>query len=302
MLKTMKTSTELIAHMKNKGIKFEIMSEDEAKKILEERNYYLKLASYRNNYVKKQKGKYTNLDFAFLKELSDIDTKLRYLILQMTLDIEHFIKVELLNDIAQNFKNDAYTIVQNFQTVHQSIDIQNKKNSKYCGDLITKYQANIPIWVFLEIISFGDLIKFYNYYIDTYKRLHKENAELLYFVRSIRNAAAHSNCLIYNLKKGNPDPKKNKNTLISNYASKLGFSKMVRKNKLNNGFFMDFITLFYSYKIFVKSQKAQENKQREIQELFEKRMLKNKEYFKDNETLKSAYKFCKIIVDDFLKN
>lgn len=298
MQKLMKTSDELIKHMKDKGILFNIVDEEQAKEILENRNYYLKLASYRNNYTKNQKDKYIDLEFAYLKELSDIDTKLRYLILQMTLDIEHFIKVEILNDIAENFKNDAYSIVQFFQTNYQEVEIKNKKSSKYCGELIAKYETNIPIWVFLEVISFGDLIKFYNYYINTYSRFNKRNAELLYFVRSIRNAAAHSNCLIYNLKKGIPSSNKNKNSLISNYASHLGISKIARK-KLNNPFFMDFTALFYAYKIFIKSERMKKNRREEIKNLFDKRILEKKDYFNKNETLKSAYKFCKIIIDDF---
>lgn len=297
MQKLMKTSIELIEHMKNKGIKFNIISEKEAKEILENKNYYLKLASYRNNY-EKTNNKYTDLDFAFLKELSEIDTKLRYLILQMTLDIEHFLKVQILQDISENYKDDAYTIVKKFQEIYQDSSINNK-NSKYCGDLIKKYHNNFPVWVFLEIVSFGELIRFYNYYINKYSRFNKRNAELLYFVRSIRNASAHSNCLIYNLKKGVPNANKNKNKIISTYASKLGFSKDVRKNKLNNAFYMDFIALLYSYKIFIKNEKLKETRKNELKELFEVKMLKHKEYFQNNDTLKSGYRFCKKIVDDF---
>ncbi len=40
MQKLIKTSNELIEHMKNKEIKFNIISEIEAKKILENNNYY----------------------------------------------------------------------------------------------------------------------------------------------------------------------------------------------------------------------------------------------------------------------
>lgn len=52
MQKLIKTSNELIEHMKNKGIKFNIINEIEAKKFLENNNYYFKLAAYRKNYFK----------------------------------------------------------------------------------------------------------------------------------------------------------------------------------------------------------------------------------------------------------
>ncbi|MBR1404727.1 MAG: hypothetical protein IJ558_11200 [Treponema sp.] len=51
-MKQIKTTAELISHMKDKGIQFNIISETEAEKFLETNNYYMKLASYRANYDK----------------------------------------------------------------------------------------------------------------------------------------------------------------------------------------------------------------------------------------------------------
>lgn len=70
-MKLLKTSDELIAHMKAKGIKFDIVKEADAKTFLQNNNYYMKLASYRANYDKrKSNDEYINLDFAYLKILS----------------------------------------------------------------------------------------------------------------------------------------------------------------------------------------------------------------------------------------
>ncbi len=102
-MKQLLTTDQLIAHMKGKGITFNIISESDAKSFLTENNYYLKLASYRTNYAKytsgSKTGQYINLDFAYLKELSTIDMHLRYLIIQMCLDIEHYLKVSLLSHV-----------------------------------------------------------------------------------------------------------------------------------------------------------------------------------------------------------
>ena len=46
-MKLLKTSDELISHMKIKGIKFDIAKEEDAKVFLQNNNYYMKLASYR---------------------------------------------------------------------------------------------------------------------------------------------------------------------------------------------------------------------------------------------------------------
>ena len=45
-MKLLKTSDELISHMKIKGIKFDIAKEEDAKVFLQNNNYYMKLASY----------------------------------------------------------------------------------------------------------------------------------------------------------------------------------------------------------------------------------------------------------------
>jgi abortive infection bacteriophage resistance protein len=117
-MKELLTTTELIEHMKNKGITFNIVSEEDAKSFLQENNYYMKLASYRANYPKyesgSKKGQYVNLDFAYLKELSTIDMHLRYLIMKMCLDIEHALKVSLITHVENNPKEDGYELIRRF--------------------------------------------------------------------------------------------------------------------------------------------------------------------------------------------
>ena len=61
---------EQIEHMKNIGIKFNLVSEEQAKAYLENDTYFFKIKAYAKNYDKNKEGKYTNLDFGYLKELS----------------------------------------------------------------------------------------------------------------------------------------------------------------------------------------------------------------------------------------
>ena len=141
-MKLLKTSDELISHMKIKGIKFNIVNEEDAKIFLQNNNYYMKLASYRANYDKhKNNGEYINLDFAYLQELSTIDMHLRYLILQMCLDVEHALKTRLLKDIEDNPEEDGYDIIRRFITKYERScqNIQKHKSSEYCRELIEKY-------------------------------------------------------------------------------------------------------------------------------------------------------------------
>ena len=301
-MKLLKTSDELIEHMKMKGIKFEIMSEEEAKEFLQNNNYYMKLASYRENYDKsisgERVGKYINLDFAYLRELSTIDMHLRYLILQMCLDIEHAMKTAMLKDIENNVQEDGYDIIRRFVTKYERCcqNIQKHKSSEYCRNLIEKYYPYFPAWVFVELISFGDMVKLYEYYNDRYpKRL--RDGELLYSVRDLRNAAAHSNCLINRLQKGNIKP----SVKVIKFVSQIdGIGTSMRKTKLSNKFLCDFVTLLYIYKEFITSDDVKRNRFTEIKEFIDGRVIRNMQYFEKNECIKSAYIFVKKIVDYFI--
>ena len=117
-MKPMLSTKELIEHMKEKGITFRETSEKEAMDFLENNNYYMKLAAYRANYEKcvegKRKGMYQNLDFAYLQELSRLDMHLRHLVLEMCLDIEHAIKVRLVDLATKDPQEDGYDIVRRF--------------------------------------------------------------------------------------------------------------------------------------------------------------------------------------------
>ena len=86
-----------VQDMKEKDIKFEICSEEDAKKFLQYNNYYFKLKSYARNYnMNSQTKKYFNLDFAYLVELSKLDMYIRKIILELSLDVEHYLKVRLM--------------------------------------------------------------------------------------------------------------------------------------------------------------------------------------------------------------
>lgn len=200
-LKCKKSVEELIEHMKDKGITFNYYSERNARHYLSEHTYYYKLSSYRKNYVKNRKGKYVNLDFEYLKELSIIDMYLRKIIFSMAVDIEHALKVLLIKEVEKNKHEDGYQICTNFLKKYPEIEtkIQKNKNSSYCQDIIKKYSNGYPIWALCELISFGDLIKLYKYYFSNYGINLPLDSSFLYPVRALRNATAHNNCLINNI-------------------------------------------------------------------------------------------------------
>ncbi len=297
---------EQIKHMKeSRGITFNITSEEQVATFLANNNYYFKIKSYAKNYDKyikeSSRGKYINLDFAYLQELSTIDMHLRKFIIKITLDIEHFLKTQLLRDFEKNTKEDGYTIIKAFYERYPTImdNIYRNIDTSYCCDLVNKYKSCFAIWNIVEVLSFGDFIKLYDLYYEKYYS--KDNMKHhLWSVKFLRNAAAHNNCLINSLKRPySIDIQLNKevNTFISKIPDIPPADSRVKK--MSNPAVHDFVvTLFVFYRV-VGSSSTKKHTFAELKELVDVRMIRNKEYFEKNQLIISYYKFIKIIVDYF---
>ncbi len=144
ILKPMLTTSEMIEHLKEKNIKFEQMSEKEASKYLEDNNNYFNLTAYKNNFEKKYINKkfvdeYVDLDFAYLKDLSIIDFKLRLLLFDMIVDIEHYLKLKILR-LIKNIPNEAgYAVVNKYL----DNDYNDPVNPKKLHNSILKKVGNV---------------------------------------------------------------------------------------------------------------------------------------------------------------
>lgn len=307
IVKKLLSIDELIEHMKNKGITFNEVSESDAKDFLQKNNYYMKLAAYRSNYEKctegKRVGQYKKLDFGYLKELSTLDMYLRYIIMDMCLDIEHAIKVKLISDVTNNPLEDGYDIVRKFIAKDDNLrilkNIRSHKSGEYCKDLIAKYYPYFPVWVFVELISFGDLLYFCSFYEDMYGVQIMNNA-LMNTVRDVRNAAAHSNCLLNKMTE-RIDQTKQVNSDISNFIKGMkDISKTSRVNNLNYKFTNSFVTLLYVYNSLMPDG-SKKKRYKELQKFLNERAIKNKNYFKSNTKIVGVYNFHKKVIDNLLQ-
>ena len=310
-LKPMLTPSELIEHLETKGVKFELINRENAKKYLEENNNYFKLVSYRKNFPKYQNGenygKYIGLDFKMLMDLSIIDMRIRKTMLSIVLDVEHYAKVKLLFKI-ENGSKDGYTIVEEYMQDLKSkneyeyleSELNKNKTGTYCGDLVTKYDGEYPIWVFVEIVPFGRLIKFYRFIAEKLKDKKMINESyMLMDVRELRNACAHNNCIINDLKSGTS--KYPANYIVLNTIAKMGISKKVRDNKLSNTRIKQLITLLYLNKNIVTSQGVLNHQAMSLNELKE-RIEHNIDYYEKNELIKTSFNFLNKIIDIWYTN
>jgi len=228
-----------------------------------------------------------------------------------SIEIENNFDEENINLIENIDKEDGYRIVNMYlekdfndekfpKKVHKSI--RNKVTSEYYQKIFTKYDLdgdtkieNIPIWEFLEIITFGELVNFYEFFSKEYELKNEiKNVFILREVVKLRNAVAHNSCVLCDLdKKDNnfaPDYK------IVNYLNNCEIGKETRDNKLSNSRIRQITYTLYMFNEIVTSTGVKINVTKDINDLFYERIILHKEYYNNNELLKSIYAYFNKII------
>ncbi|MBQ9002442.1 MAG: Abi family protein [Eggerthellaceae bacterium] len=210
--KSMLTVDQQVARLKAKGVTFNLCSEEEAAELLLLGNNYLRLTSYRKLYERKAEGPdagaYVNLDFGDLAVLSSLDRQLREAFLALTVDVEHFAKMKVLFNVEAH-DEDGYRIVTDFyaslnhtgrnaiQGAMRARSRDGERRDAYAGDLIAHHSADMPAWVFLELIDFGTFVGFYLFCADRWDdETMRQEHYILKSVKALRNATAHNHCIV----------------------------------------------------------------------------------------------------------
>lgn len=301
-----------IEDMISKNVKFEILGVEEAKRFLKYNNYYFKIKSYARNYnFDSRKKKYFNLDFAYLVELSKLDVYIRRIILELSLDVEHYLKVRLMNDLSNKNEEDGYNIVELFLQYHPNAkaDIMQKANKySFCSDLAEKHlnefneTEKLALWSIVELLSFGNFMELYELYYQIYPSFNY--TPYLKSIKFIRNAAAHNNCILSSIKKRPSVKKFSKTKQLANMMGKTSGLKELenRDGMLKNPIIHDFVTLLFVYNDIMKvsaTKKIRNKKMHDIRIEFcseDGRFRKHKDYFQKNPYIIAAYEFvCHII-------
>lgn len=303
---------EQIDDLKSKNIKFNITSEVEAKKFLQYNNYYFKLKAYAKVYTTYSKAglqdKYNNLEFAYLVELSTLDMYLRHLIIGLCLDIEHILKTRMIRDITNNGSEDGYNIVKKYVEQDYTVlsQLYSNRDKSAATDLVKKFsedEEKIPVWSFVEALSFGKFIELYDMYYGIYGG--KSYSSYLGNIKFLRNAAAHNNCLLNSLRKPY-SIRIHKNMDIMDALSKSKKFETSYKTKMENPVVHDFVVLLFVYYDLLNTaanRNMREKGMNRVKELFYETMVRNdnKSYFAKNDVLVTNYKFiCQVI--DYLEN
>lgn len=182
-----------------------IDDEEKAIRILQRVNYY-RLSAYMLSY-KTNDELYEGASIDDVYSLYTFDKKLRNLILPLLEDVEISFRTHISYLLAHKYGALGYTDDRNFRNkdyhksmleiLKQEID---RSDEIFVGHHKHKYKGEFPIWVIIEVATFGDLSKMYSNLLDEDK---EEIAQKYYhtksvFVRSwlhtlsnLRNKCAH---------------------------------------------------------------------------------------------------------------
>ena len=302
------TIAEQISDMHQKGITFHYTEEQDVSRFLKYNNYYFKLKSYAKNYpINPKNGKYVNLEFAYLVELSKLDMYLRKIILGMCLDVEHILKTRMLYDLSRNEKEDGYNIVKKYFWAYPNtkIEILQKADSyNFTSDLAEKHSLDeeYSVWNLVELLSFGKFVELYTLYYQEYNL--PNYSDYLQSIKFLRNAAAHSNCLMSSIMKPKGEKKFRKTIRLTNALSKAQkeISLHARSKYMSYPAFHDFVALLFVYNDLLKEAANRNMRDKTMDELYhffcEKggRVLKCKVYFEKNQVIAEAYRFISGVI------
>lgn len=295
-----------VIHLESKGVQFSIMDKPAALHYLEYENNYFRLASYRKNYSKNpggiHVGKYIDLEFAYLVDLAAIDMQLRYCIMQMALDIEHHIKLDLLRSLYDRGE-DGYSIVCDYRSslTDAQRDIYDNEISRmnrniYCGDLLRKYSSSLPVWVMFEVIPLGRLVSFYEFCAN---RFADKNMIYTYYqllvCKEIRNASAHSSCILNDLRSGSIRYRTS-SKVTQAIASIPGMNRNLRRNRMSNNRIQQIVTLLYTYNQIIRDNDMKRTASDRLSDLKD-RMSQHIDYYYRNCVICNTFEFLREIID-----
>jgi hypothetical protein len=223
----------------------------------------------------------------------------------MALDIEHHVKLQLLRSVEDRDGEDGYAIVRDYltsltQEQFQIADGELKRNRKstYCCAIFQKYEGDFSIWAFIELIPFGRLVDFYRFCANRFDdEKMKNNYYMLLTCKEIRNAAAHSSCILNELRSNTVTHRTSYE--VSDALMKIeGMNSNFRRQSMSNSRVQEIVTLLYMHKKLVISAGIHKGEWEDLQAVID-RMYKNSIYYGTNNLIKNTFDFLKKIVDNW---
>lgn len=275
-------------HMAAHHISFNLCSRQDAVCYLTNSTYYFKLKAFNNNFRKDADGNYYNVDFAHVQDIAAIDFHLRSLILAMTGDIEHSLRVRF-NNLMSEYDVDPYGILgvyekrqrEFYESRHESFNLNKQfQRSAYTQDMLDKYMPTQPIWLFWETCTLNSLIQCYLAFLEE-NRIYDKVAPLLFGMKLLRNAASHHNCLLI---PSESTPKRTRllDSLLSALLEDTSEDDFmfVKNHVMSDMLLHDFTCVLLTYISLVHSKKLREERLHLIEQLYN-RLGRNERWYAD---------------------
>lgn len=309
--KAMLTVDQQIAHLKAKGVTFDLCPEEDAAAYLSDRTYYFKLTAYRVLFDKRvggeRDGQYVNLDFGYLEALASLDRDLRYALLPLTLDVEHAARTKLVRIATGREDEDGYSIAADYMASlnhnerrRREGDIKSLENDAYCGALVKRYGSRpdaMPAWVLMELFSFGSFASLYlfcaNRWVD---QAMKDEHYMLRQAQFVRNACAHSSNLINGF--GIKGDTVETSATIGRALAETGLSHRVRTTKMKNPRLKQIANLMYLHSRIVPEGSGRKRAVADMGALRAK-MGKGSALLSSNDTVRSSLDFLAKLIDSW---
>lgn len=269
MLKEPKTFDEQIDLLKSRGLI--IGDEDKAKFILNNINYY-RFSAYLIHFKKEDETYKENITFEHIYNLYLFDKELRNILIDMLESIEISFRTYISYTLAikhgstgyldkQCFKKEKY-----FESFIKKLEDEknNHKNKLFIKHHNEKYNGILPIWVAVEIMSFGTLSKLYSNMLpqDTAyikRELCKVNPILvnswLHSLTHLRNVCAHYGRIYNTYFPPIKVKKSDRNNVINDrqvFTYILAIKHLIADKNIWNDYFIKLQALFYKYDNYVE--------------------------------------------------
>ena len=210
----------------------------------------------------------------------------------------------MLSVVEENFK-DGYRIIEEYiqflkdRNEYDSLEreINQNEDGTYCGEIIKKYCNDYPIWAFIELITFGRLVSLYQfiaYKINDFKM--QKNTNLLKDIRELRNACAHNNCILNDLRTNTTNQNPHYGIIFD--LEKIGISKVVRDKKLSNMRIKQIVSLLYFNKETTTSSGILQHQKEELYK-FVNRIKRSINYYDGNEIVQTNLNFIIKIIENW---
>lgn len=169
-LKTPKTYEDQLNHLINDK-KLRVDNHTNALQILQRENYY-RLSGYWINFIDKDDRFFNYITFEKIYTIYNFDKRLRGLLIELINDVEIYFKTRIANYHSLKYDGDGYLNQDVFNSKsrqqHDNLmdKIENLKvnnpNNLVIRHHKQKYKGIMPIWVVVELLSFGNISKLFS--------------------------------------------------------------------------------------------------------------------------------------------